>query len=50
MNIKQSPSGLILKTPTGYAAFIPHPLPPDFEWSNKLVNSLSRADPGDAIS
>ena len=44
MDIKQSPSGSIIKTPTGYEAFVPNPLPPKFEWDTSLVNSLSRAD------
>lgn len=29
---------------TGYTAFVPNPLPPHFEWNNRLVNALSRAD------
>ena len=44
MDIKQSPSGKIIKTLTGYAAFAPHALPPSFEWNTNLVNALSRAD------
>ena len=44
MDIKDSPSGKVVKTLTGYQAFIPHPLPPEFEWSTAVVNSLSRAD------
>jgi cell filamentation protein, protein adenylyltransferase len=44
MDIKQSPSGNIVKAGTGYTAFVPHPLPPQFEWTSDLVNSLSRAD------
>lgn len=44
MEIKQSPSGQVIKSPTGYNAFIPNPLPPKFEWDNAIVNSLSRAD------
>lgn len=44
MDIKESPSGKIIKTLTGYAAFRPNALPPKFEWNNVLVNSLSRAD------
>ena len=44
MDIKESSSGKIIKTLTGYSAFVPNPLPPEFEWSNALVNSLSRAD------
>ena len=44
MDIKESPSGKIVKALTGYQAFIPNPLPPILEWNNKLVSSLSRAD------
>lgn len=44
MDISNSPSGRIVKSPKGYNAFIPNNLPPKFEWDNKLVNSLSRAD------
>lgn len=44
MNIKESPTGRVITSLTGYQAFIPNPLPPRIEWSNSLVNSLSRAD------
>lgn len=44
MDIKESPSGKIVKALTGYQSFIPNPLPPILEWNNKLVSSLSRAD------
>jgi Fic family protein len=44
MDIELSPSGQIIKAPTGYKAFIPGPLPPKFEWDNALVYTLSRAD------
>ena len=44
MDIEQSPSGQIIKTSTGYRAFIPSALPPKLEWDNGLVYSLSRAD------
>ena len=44
MDIKQSPSGKIVKSPRGYDAFVPNPLPPEIEWDSRLVNSLSRAD------
>ena len=44
MDIKQSPSGKIIKALTGYSAFVPNPLPPVLAWNNNLVNSLSRAD------
>jgi Fic family protein len=44
MDIVRSPSGRIVKTLTGYQAFIPNPLPPKFEWNSTLVTTLSRAD------
>lgn len=44
MDIKESPSGKVIKAFSGYQAFIPNPLPPKFEWDHALVNSLSRAD------
>lgn len=44
MDIVESSSGRVVTTLTGYQAFIPHPLPPKFEWNNALVNALSRAD------
>jgi Fic family protein len=44
MDIKVTSSGQIIKMPTGYRAFIPHPLPPKIEWNKNLVNTLSKAD------
>ena len=44
MDIKNSPSGQIIKSPRGYNAYLPNPLPPKIEWDNGLINSLSRAD------
>ena len=44
MDIKNSLSGAIIKSPRGYNAYLPHPLPPVIKWSNRLVNALSRAD------
>jgi Fic family protein len=44
MDIKESPSGKVIKNLTGYNAFIPNNLPPKIEWNIALVNSLSRAD------
>lgn len=44
MDIQQPHLGKIVKLPEGYDAFVPHPLPPKFEWDNTLVSSLSRAD------
>ena len=44
MDIQQSPSGQIIKSPKGYRAFLPHPLPPTLEWDITVINALSRAD------
>jgi len=44
MNIQQSPSGKIITSLQGYHAFVPNRLPPQLEWGNDVVNSLSRAD------
>jgi Fic family protein len=44
MNIKNSPSGRIIQTMTGYQAFLPNPLPPTISWNLRLINTLSRAD------
>lgn len=33
-----------METSTGYFAFVLNPLPPKLTWSNKLINSLSKAD------
>jgi Fic family protein len=44
MDIHQSPTGQIIKSSKGYNAFVPHSLPPKFEWNTAVVSSLSRAD------
>ena len=44
MDIKESPSGKVIKALTGYYSFLPNALPPKIDWDNALVNSLSRAD------
>ncbi|MFN0116886.1 MAG: Fic family protein [Elusimicrobiota bacterium] len=36
--------GRFIRHPTGYKAFLPHPLPPKLEWPDSLVRSLSDAD------
>lgn len=36
--------GRVIRTLKDYEAFIPDPLPPNMEWSNKLLTSLSQAD------
>jgi Fic family protein len=41
----QSPeAGKTILMPTGYHAFIPHPLPPHFNWSSSLVSTLAQAE------
>jgi Fic family protein len=37
-------AGRIIRTETGYQAFVPAPLPPAIAWSGALVLALSRAD------
>lgn len=36
--------GQCIKAPTGYWAFIPHPLPPDISYDTPLIRLLSEAD------
>lgn len=36
--------GRQIKTPQGYSAFVPDPLPPALDWSRELVHALSDAD------
>jgi Fic family protein len=36
--------GQTIRTPRGYCAFLPAPLPPEMEWSSGLVSLLSEAD------
>ena len=40
---KNSP-GKVIKTIHGHDAYIPNPLPPDLEWSNRLLNHLTSAE------
>jgi len=37
-------SGRTIKCPEGYMAFLPNPLPPQWEWSPSLIHALSDAD------
>lgn len=37
-------AGRVIRTPSGYHAFVPSPLPPSIPWSDELVRTLSRAD------
>jgi len=41
---RDSPSGRAVRTPAGYWAFVPNPLPPPFPWTPTLVGALSEAD------
>lgn len=38
------PSGRSIRTPQGYTAFVPDPLPPTLEWTPVLTRALSDAD------
>lgn len=40
----KSASGRPIQTDSGYWAFIPAPLPPEVQWSSKLVTLLSEAE------
>jgi Fic family protein len=37
-------AGRVMRAPTGFWAFVPHPLPPALAWSDDLVTTLSAAD------
>ncbi len=37
-------AGRVIRTPTGYHAFVPNPLPPNISWTDDLVRMLSLAD------
>ena len=41
---EEKPSGKWIRTPQGYRAFHPDPLPPVLNWSPRLVRALSDAD------
>ena len=43
---KQNAPGKLVRTATGYDAFIPAPLPPKIQWSDQLLSLLSKADRG----
>jgi Fic family protein len=38
------PTGRTIKTPQGYSAFVPDPLPPRIEFGDRLIRALSDAD------
>jgi Fic family protein len=44
MDITVSPVGKVIKAAGNYNAFVPAPLPPKLEWTNQLVDSISRAN------
>lgn len=43
-NRRAGPPGRKVRCPTGYAAFVPDPLPPTLEWTRELVRALSDSD------
>jgi Fic family protein len=43
-NFKDNAPGHVIKTLTGYWAFIPDPLPPQIAWTDRLLSQLSKAD------
>ena len=43
-NFKNKLAGRVIKTATGYHAFVPAPLPPEIEYDAKLALLLSQAD------
>ena len=44
MKAKPQGAGKTLPSPSGYAAFIPNPLPPEITWRPRLLRALSDAD------
>ena len=44
MKLPTRPSGRSIRTPQGYTAFVPDPLPPTLEWTPVLTRALSDAD------
>jgi Fic family protein len=43
-DIKKPVAGKIVRSPTGYTAYVPNQLPPVIEWDGPLASALSRAD------
>jgi len=41
---RNTSSGKVIRTPKGYWAFVPAPLPPEFTWSSSLVSALAEAE------
>lgn len=44
MKFKNSPMGIIIRTPKGYDAFVPNPMPPKIDWNNDLLVNMSKTD------
>ena len=44
MDFSKNAPGRVVKTFEGYYAYIPNPLPPKLEWSNKLLSRLAAAE------
>jgi hypothetical protein len=43
-DFSSSSPGCVLRTPKGYWAFIPNPLPPTIDWSTSLISALGEAE------
>jgi Fic family protein len=43
-DFSNSSPGRVFRTPKGYWAFIPNPLPPTIEWSTSLISALGEAE------
>ena len=37
-------TGRVIRAREGYNAFVPHPLPPELDWTPSIISQLSRAD------
>lgn len=44
MIVEERPAGKMIRTPTGYEAFVPDRLPPQLQWAPRLLQLLSQAD------
>lgn len=40
----KTPSGVYIKSQSGYKAYLPNPLPPEITWDLTIMNALSNAD------
>jgi Fic family protein len=43
-DFRETSAGRVLRTPAGYWAFVPHPLPPALHWSDALITALAEAE------